>query len=383
MGISLHWPVLLVEHTELTGDPISVLRQARASEPDREAALRQLAEAADEGGPAVRNAYAAGLYLVGRLEEAAQVWQTILSEKSAPIAVGLNLALCHLENGRIEECRNVLDACRQRVDPASDLGRLVGRRCAEFDRAISDWERDVHLTELRAAALRERIALETAHPRDFKQLARALGALSFVENSGVTARDALDAARQARERAPEDPEALELLVAALLRAGTADEVGDALHELERMAPNSMALSLRREATTTEARAQSRARQDSMEELGVRARTGDRAAEDLLRRESQRFPNNFQYRVDLAFAAFSRGDRIETRRLTDELAGEPAADHFVHFHIAQLYWFLGEHELGREQFRRAYETAATERDREDVRFAVRTVGAGDPEELGLR
>lgn len=383
MGISLQWPLLLMEHPGLPGDPISVLQQGQVPKLEREAALRQLAEAAADGVPAVRNEYAAGLFAVGRRDEAEQIWQAVLSAQPDLAEVGLNLALCHLESGRFEECARVLRACQERTDPASWLGRRARRRLAELNRAISIWERQVRLMELRVAAFRERISVGLARPNDFKQLAWTLAKLVHVQGSSVTGRDVLDAARRAREAAPDDPESLELLVLALFNAGFGDEQGDALHQLEETAPHSVILNVRRELTTAAAQAEDRARRAYMRELGVRARTGDRAAEDLLRRESRLFPNNFQYRWDLAFAAFSRGDKAMARQLTDELAAEPFADHFVHFHIAQVYWFLGERELSREQFRRAYDTAATERDREDVRYAVRTVGAGDPEELGLQ
>lgn len=307
----------------------------------------------------------------------------MLSAQPDLAEVGLNLALCHLESGRFEECARVLRACQERTDPASSPGRRARRRLAELNRVVSIYERQVRLMELRGAAFRERISVGLAQPNDFKQLAWTLAQLVHVQGSSVTGRELLEAARRAHEAAPDDPESLELLVLALFKAGFGDEQGDALRQLEETAPHSVILKVRREVATVAAQEEDRARRAYMRELGVRARTGDRAAEDLLRRESRLFPNNFQYRWDLAFAALSRGDKATARQLTDDLAAEAFADHFVHFHIAQVYWFLGERELSWEQFRRAYDTAATERDREDVRYAVRTVGAGDPEELGLQ
>lgn len=51
-------------------NPISVLHQGQVPKREREVALRQLAEAAADGVPAVRNEYAAGLFTVGRRDEA-------------------------------------------------------------------------------------------------------------------------------------------------------------------------------------------------------------------------------------------------------------------------------------------------------------------------
>ncbi|MET8781257.1 hypothetical protein [Streptomyces sp. NPDC004589] len=379
MGTGLDWPLLL--DGAASGDPDEVLHGEYA-EAEREAALRRLAEAAGGGDPLVRNRYAAGLLALGRMEDAERVWQALLAERPDLGIAWLNLATCHLTCGRLDDCAKALRACHDGTGRGTAERQLAERRITELDEARESVARQTRLLELRAAALRERVGLGLARPGDFKQLARALHALTQVPGSGVTGRDALAAARQARDEAPEDPETLETFVLGLLQAGSDGELSDALRLLERVAPHSRVLAVARDLSVDPAlQADAGARRAHMRAVSRRAFAGDRAAEDELRLEIQKFPQNFQYRVDLLFAVYNRGDRIEARRLADELAAEPSADHFVHFHIAQLYWILSEHEHSRRHFALAYQTAATEEDREDVREAVRTVGAGDPAQLG--
>jgi hypothetical protein len=104
---------------------------------------------------------------------------------------------------------------------------------------------DVTLLKLRAAALRERIALGHADPSAPKEL--ALYSLTRVPDSGVHGQDDLDAALSARRAAPDDPEAWELLTLGLLVAGDSGQLADALRELEQRAPRSRALSAFRAA----------------------------------------------------------------------------------------------------------------------------------------
>ncbi|WP_107481961.1 tetratricopeptide repeat protein [Streptomyces sp. JHA26] len=379
MGIGLDWQLLL-EGTA-PWDPNEVLRGDRASEAEQEQALQQLAEAAGSTDPEARNRYAAALLTLGRTDEAERVWHALLAERPRLAVAWLNLATCHLTRGRLDECAQALQACRNRTRRGTVERQLAERRTAELGKARDAASRQTRLLELRAAALRERVGLGLSRPGDHKQLARTLYALTHVPGSDVTGRDVLDAARRAHEEAPEDPETLETFILGLLHGGSDDELSDALRALERVAPHSQVLTMTRDLSVDpRTRADADAYHTHMRDVARRALAGDRAAEDELRLTIQKFPQNFQYRVDLLFAVHNRGDRVETRRLVDELAAEPSADHFVHFHIAQFYWFLGEHERGRRHFALAYETAATEEDREDVREAVRTVGAGDPAEI---
>ncbi|WP_328874477.1 hypothetical protein OHT76_32925 [Streptomyces sp. NBC_00287] len=367
---------------EPPGDPLGVLHDDRP-EPERVAALRRLADLAAGAGPGALNRYAAGLLAAGRREEAEQVWAQLVAGRPDMVVARFNLATCLVAGGDVEACARVLRACLEGAPPGSREWQLAERRLDDLAEAGDDAERQNRMLRLRVAALRERVALGLAEPGDFKRLARALYGQMHVADSGVTGRDMLEAARLAYAAEPEDPEALEALVLGLLVAGTERELSEALRKLEKVAPHSRALGLARTMRTDpEFEEAARARRDTMREVMRRAVAGDRAAEDELRAESQKFAGNFEYRVALLFAAYRRGDHAETRRLADALAAEPAADHHVHFHIAQFYWFLGEHERSRHHFALAHQTAATEGDREDAREALRTVGAGTPEELGL-
>ncbi|MDT7802106.1 MAG: hypothetical protein QOI78_5539 [Actinomycetota bacterium] len=242
---------------------------------------------------------------------------------------------------------------------------------------------EARLLQVRAAALRERVAGGQAGPADHMELTKTLYGVTLVPDSGVTGQDVLAAARLARRAAPHDPEVLEVLALGLLVAGDTGELAGTLRELEQRAPHSKVLAVLREAHTDPARHdRSAARVEHMRDVARRALGGDRAAEAELRLEAQKFPLNHQYRVDLIFAVHHRGDHAETRRLCDELAADPAAGHLAHFHLAQVYWLIGDRPRGRHHFRLAVETAGDDADREDVRLAMRTVGAGSPEEPGL-
>jgi tetratricopeptide (TPR) repeat protein len=378
----LNWSLLL-DGVKLPGDPIAVLQSDRP-EAERTGAVRQLADAAASGHPSALNQYAAGLLVIGRRDEAERVWQSLTRRQPDSVYAQVNLATCHLMAGRIEECARVLEACRSRTEPGTSVRQLVEGRMAELEDAQQDTARHVRMLELRAAAIRERAERGLADTGDLKELARALGALTGVPGSGVTGRDVLDAARRLRLMAPGDPESLEILAFGLLVGdGFSPELSDVLMELEKVAPHSQVLTTVRQSRTDPAfRQRSEARVQRMREVARRAFAGDRDAEAELRLAIQESPANHQYRIDLFHAVYNRGDHAEARRAADELAAMPTADHVVHFHVAQFYWILGAPELSRHHFRRAYETAADETDREDVRLAVRTVGAGPLEELGL-
>ncbi|WP_378739042.1 hypothetical protein [Nocardia brasiliensis] len=375
------WP-LLPDEPKLPGDPLHVLERHPA-EREQKSALRQLADAASSGDPEARNRFAIGLWTSGRREDAERVWHQLTVDRPDMAAAQLNLATCHLARGHLEKCSRVLRAYREVTDPGSSGRSLAEQRIAELEQIDWNAARQTRLLQLRVAALRERADRGIAQPDDLRQMTRALFALTNVPRSGIDGRDVLDAARRARAAAPDDTGALEELALGLMLAGTDDELREALRELERVAPHSVALAaVREQRTDLGFDEETRDRQAHMRQVAARAFTGDRAAEEELRIESQKFPRNPQYRVDLLIAAYNRGDYTETRRLADELAADPAAGHFVHFHIAQFYWLLGEYERGRRHFVLAYETAATERDRADVREAIQVVGAGTAEELGL-
>ncbi len=380
MGKGLNWSLLL-DGPRLPGDPIAVLQSERP-EAERERALGQLAAAAASGDPSVVNQYAAGLLAAGRGDDAEAEWRTLTDRRPDFVYAYVNLATSHLMTGRVEECARTLEACLDRTGPGTRERRLVEGRIAELDEARRGVAREVQQLELRAAALRERAGQGLADAGDLKELARLLGGLAQVPDSTVTGRDYLDAARQARSAAPHDAEALELLASSLLiTEGYSAEFGDVLLELERAAPHSRVLATVREWQADPTRQQQvESREQRMRDIGKRAFAGDRHAEDELRAAVRTFPSRHQYRIHLISAVYNRGDYAEARKLTDEFAAVPSPDHLMHFHVAQFYWGLGEPELSRHHFKRAYETAADETDREDVRLAMRTVGAGDPAEL---
>ncbi|MFI6583122.1 hypothetical protein [Embleya sp. NPDC050493] len=380
MHNGLNWSLLL-DGPKLPGDPIAAL-QGNRPEAERAEALQQLADAAAPGDSSAVNQYAAALLAFGRKDDAERVWRTLIERRPDFAYAYLNLATSHLMAGRAEECARTLEACRGRTGIDTQERQLVERRIAELEDARQDTARQVRYLELRVAAIRERFERGLASAEELKELARLLSSLVQVPGSGVTSRDFLAAARQVRRAAADDPDALEILAAALIAAeGFSPEFNDVLLELERVAPHSTLLATVREWHTDPMQAQhAESRAQRLREVGRRAFAGDRNAVEELRLEVQRSPTNHDYRFDLVSAVYHMGDYAEARRLTDEWATDPSADHLVHFHVAQFYWILGAQELSRHHFGRAYATAADETDREDVRLAMRTVGAGDPADL---
>lgn len=381
MRNELEWPLLL-DGPKLPGDPDTVLKSDRPMAARIEA-LQQLAGAAARGDPSIVNRYAAGLLALGRRYDAERVWRQLLERHPGMTLARVNLASCQLEKGQLEECVRVLHECRDRTDSDTPERRLVEKRIAELEQARQWSARQERFLRLRVAALREREERGVADVGDLKDLARALYGLTQVPDSGVTGRDVREAAQKAYDAASGDVEALEILVLGLLCYGSNSERASALRELEKKARHSEVLALHREMRTdTSLQERSNVRGARMDEVAERAFAGDRNAEAELRLEIQRFPANQRYRVDLLFAVYNRGDYGEASRLADELAADPSAGHLVHFHVAQFYWLLGQRKLSRYHFARAWETAVGKADWDDVREAMRTVGAGSPEDLGL-
>jgi hypothetical protein len=133
MGTQLGWPLLL-DGPEPPGDPIGVL-QSESPEPERAAALRQLAEAAAGQDPRTLDQYACGLLAYGLGDDAEQLWLRLLADRPDMAVARLNLATCHLAAGRLDECARVLQACRDGAGPDTPERAMAERRLTELDEA--------------------------------------------------------------------------------------------------------------------------------------------------------------------------------------------------------------------------------------------------------
>lgn len=364
---------------EPRNDLIRKLSEA-PSEQERERWLRVLADSVSADDPASVERYAIGLAIVKRYTKALRFWRILVDHEPASIGFRLNMAACLLSAGRTDESAHQMEDCARRCREDDPLRPLVDRRLAEQTMARRRIDRESSLLELRADAYRELVAQGKAGLSDLKELCRVLGSLLQGPGSGVSPAEFIAVAERILAEAPTDIEAMELVAWARLLMGDQDRLADALRALERFAPDSGVLAaFRAEVTDPGLRQASDELKRRWDDIVERASHSEPGAEDELRRELRRFPENEQLRVGLLFAVYGRaadgrGDYEEARRLALELAADPKAGHHTHFHVAQFLWILGERDRSRQHFALALESSENENERENVRSAMRTVGA---------
>lgn len=379
----LSWPWVL-DGSEPPGDLVRALAESTSVQ-DRDRLLKGLANQAATGDADSVERYAIGLSVAKRFGDSLQLWRLLLKHRPNAVRLRLNLAACLLSAQRMDECARELDECARRCPDDDPLRPMVQQRLEELATIRDHDEREFRLLELKADAYRELAERGEASPADLKELCKVLAALQQRPGSGVTADDVLALAEQAREGMPQDAEVLELVAYGRILTGDMNGLSEMLRLLEQVAPHSHLLGeFRSSHTDPEFQQMADQRKRHMDETIRRAGEGDEDALRELRRESQRFPANETYGVGLLSAVYGRaasgtGDYEEARRIAHELAAKPSAGHHTHFHVAQFLWMLGDHELARHQFARAFETAQDEEDRETVRLAMRTVGADGPED----
>ena len=381
----LDWP-WVVDGATPGAELLRVVAEARTAG-EREAGLRALSQAAAGADPAAVERYAIGLAIAGQYTESLRFWRILLSHLPGEARLRLNTATCLLKAGRGEECAHELAECDRRCRPADPLRPLVQQRVAELARARAAVDREWQLLDLRAEAHRERVAQGRAGVGDLKDLCRVLGALTKRPSGGDDPAEMLAVARRIRAEAPHDTEGRELLVWSLLLADRKDELAQALRELEQVAPDSPVLAgFRSQVTDPQFRSESDELKQRWDDLADRAARGEPGAEEELRRELAAHPKSEQLRVALLFAVYGRaaagrGDYAEARQLALDLADDPGAGHHTHFHVAQFLWGLGEQARARQEFALALATSTDEESRENVRLAMRTVGADTAEPRG--
>lgn len=377
MAFTLDWRLLVDGRT-----PNPLLKELRDASPQEASdvleAMRERARA--DRSPSAVNDYAVGLAETGSDIRATRLWESLVAYDSSYAVGWLNLATLQARRSDFAQASETLRRGRPHIEDGEYAAGL-DQRLVELQQVQSAWEQQQRLLNLQVAALRERTNLGIAKPSDSFRLAWLVSALSQVRGSTVTNDEALAAARRAYAENPESTQALEVLALALLRAAAQDELDEVLRELERKAPHSKALeALRAMRSDASAVRESTLHQHRGNELVGLAFDGDREAEAELRELNRLFPHNQHYRVGLMMASRARGDWAEATRIADGLAAEPKVEHLTHFHVAQYYWHVGQRKESLRHFALAYATARDERDREDVRTAMRVVGAGDVENL---
>lgn len=338
--------------------------------------MRTLAERAQSGGPEAVDHYALALAFSGEAHRAVPLWERLVrSGRLRPLA-RLNLAGAYVALQRVESAAATLRDCEQDPGVEAAVRFEAGRRLAELDAARERMAQERRMFELRIAALRERLALGVAGPGDLLDLARLLGAMMSVPDADVDADQVLAAARDAHDAAPQDAGPLELLAGLLIARGETAELVSVLLKLEEVAPHSVVLEEARRVFRGDPDYEAEVSEylQRTMDLVVRTGSGDQDAEAVIRERLRRFPANLEYRVALMMGARARLEWPEALRMADELAAGYDGTHFVHFHVSQVYWHAGRRDTARRHFVRAVQTAAGDRDREDVYEMMRILGA---------
>lgn len=339
--------------------------------------LADLRERAARGDPAHLRRYALALSVRGHPELAAREWEDLTRLQPSSLPLWFNLAtarlLCNRPAGAADALRRAREAFAH--DPA--VVAQVDARARELQVARDRVAQELRLQELQAAALRERLAAGCGEPGDRLRLARLLASLMYSSGGSVTVDETLAAARAAHAEAPSAPAALELLVAVLTQAQLFEEQAEALRKLEAVAPHSEVLTGVREVSRPNPsfEADVAARRSRTRDLLGRAIEGDPEAEGEIRDRLRQYPDAPEYRIGLIMALDSRGERAEALRMARALAAARDGDHYVHFHLTQFYWHLGDPGEARRHCVRALQTAPNVRDREEVHVMLRTIGAG--------
>ncbi|GAA4235013.1 hypothetical protein GCM10022254_41260 [Actinomadura meridiana] len=348
-------------------------RLRRAGPSERKALLASFRADAADSDPGRLNRLAVGQSIAGLTDLALQTLERLVEEHPADTAGWLNLAAAQLSSGQFEAVGRSLESAVAHASEPSLRG-LAEDRLVEYTRSQGQAALGRELLERQAAALYERIEHGVAQQGDRVKLIRILITLVNTVGSAITADQVLEAARDAHAEAPDDPAALELLVAGLLSAGENSELQNALLQLEQRAPHSRLLELVRSRRADPSYQRTL---DAWAERGnrlvPRAWRGDPVAETELCEWVRRYPKNQNYRVGLMMAARAREDWQEARRIADGLAKENTVEHETHLHIAQFYAHANDQRRARRHFALAWETARDDEDRAIVIQAMRVVG----------
>jgi hypothetical protein len=311
------------------------------------APLADLVRLARMGDATHLRSLAAGLAHVGRLEQAARLLFDLVSALPDEALPRIDLAAVYFESWRPEPALRQLIAAAELCDGKPGLAGTVARRTAQL-REWLRWSEEYFTHQaLRAAAMRERVAVGVATLGDRVAQARSLLSLAQRPGSGeAELAEAIGVLEEARRVAPAHVSVLELLIAAYGSAGNRDAMHGVERDLERLAPHSCVFDTF-DGHTDERMATLRAEQFAwVDGLAARALQRDRGALDELRVLRRRIPRDLNIAGVLLIAEMVFGHRDEVHRLADELAARPDLHHGAHFHLAQAYWYLGRRHLDR-------------------------------------
>jgi tetratricopeptide (TPR) repeat protein len=262
-----------------------------------------------------------------------------------------------------------IDRARRRLLPLAEgddsIGETARRYLAEIDRVQQVVDREIRFTELRVAAVRERLRAGTATPAERLQLARSVLLLLHNGRPGYDWAEPAQVLEELREQDPRNVEALEMLtlIYSVTRQTRQHEVQ---RELERIAPESVVLRHSERQPEDDSYIESmRVRLNELVREALRGGSEGEAALQSLRTMVQRYPENEYYHRALMVALLGNSDAAGALGQAEWLAQRPEPIHEEHFNIAQVFWYAGDRQRAEEHFVKAYRLALTDQDRRDA------------------
>jgi tetratricopeptide (TPR) repeat protein len=344
-----------------------------ASEARIETSLRISREAAEAGDAVQWNLYGAKLAILGRFDEAQDMWQSLVEQCPEHGAGWLNLSACHAQLGDLGEAVAVMErglslVGEQEAQILAPQLQVLRRLCADTDNR--------ELLLFRMMALMERIACGVADRDDERALTRAIDGLRRLEGfAALTPEVVLSAARRAHAKRAHVG-VIEVLAWALRCVGERGELEAVVQALQKEAPQSSALADLRAAEAGGRPAPSTLHEHVSQLLDSYA-LGDSTAAGRLEALHDCFPDRAAPRMGLMVLAALHGDLDEAVARADELAAGAEFSVDVHLQIAQVYAHSGSADKALYHLRQAYVLA----DDEAVQQHVRDFGSRVGLELG--
>jgi predicted Zn-dependent protease len=356
-------------------------RLRNGSDVERDSLLRQLSDRA-EASQSLEDwhVYAMGLMTAGRASSGVDILTQLVqaAEGQEPVDVyRYNLAVALQQIGQADLATYHLRELVERG--VTEQGREMGARGLDTVAAgVADNEEERHFQELRADALKERVADGRGTEGDHHALAEALLKLDVLDEKGSYLLEGIAALEEGRARYPESVPLLELLVLALLRLGDEPRIERALADLERLAPDSPALAVLQEQQEEDAAEYSDELVGRADYLMRETQSGDpvraRAAVEGLGQIVKAFPSNPAYRDRYAFALMVVGDYQAAVREAEVIERTGTDSHELHLLLGQIYWAAGQEARGRRHLDLALQYARTDQDRADARYVLEQWGS---------
>jgi tetratricopeptide (TPR) repeat protein len=356
---------------------ISRIQQGTPAE--RESAFEQLfALARQDNNLDTWNTVGVGLHFAGRNDEATQLFDRLVRAAPSNDAYRLNLATSYSQNEQIALCREQLLYVAEHGSTEENR-KLAREQLQGYDSFLGNTEQDHKLADLQMRSLRQRIAQSSKTAEDFNNLGRLLVKRGRLDPTGDGLEQAVTVLEAGTAAFPKDVELLELLISCYLRHDPNQHLDLALKRLERMAPDSRVLSVLANQDEEEGRQFVKNNQARADDLLQQVIQGDQtrrtaALHDLAGLVNMYRDNPF-YRGNYAFALMVSGQTAAALQQAEILEKNPAETHSFHFNLGQVYWLCGDARNGRQHLQLAYNYAANDQERQDVKDRISDLERG--------